>query len=216
MLPWDLSDEERGAIVQYLKTFSPRWQTEMPGERIKPESPDPWPGREAEAIKVGEKLYHLSGVELDPASRQPRAVLAGCNACHPSYLTRDEIVSLSQRVLGKRPDLRPDMHRAVRKESEYRIGETKLGFVATDFLFHPVKNGTAPDALFRTIAAGIGGTAMPTWKGSVKDEDLWALAHYVGHLAALRDTPAGEALRAKLDQGNNPEPTETPPASGRH
>jgi hypothetical protein len=39
---------------------------------------------------------------------------------------------------------------------------------------------------------------MPTWKGSLKDSDLWALVHYVRRLALLRDTPAGGALQRRL------------------
>ena len=198
MLPWDLPDQQRRAIVQYLKTFSPRWARETPGERVLPDGADPWLGREAEAIEVGEKIYHLSGVELDPATNQPKAILAGCNACHPSYLSAAELTALSTRVLHKPAEPRANPHRPAFKESEYLVDDTKVGFLPTDFLFHQVKNGTAPLALFRTIAAGIGGTAMPTWKGSVKDDDLWALVHYVRHLISLRDTDAGNRLKAKL------------------
>ncbi len=73
-----------------------------------------------------------------------------------------------------------------------------MWILPTDFLFHPIKNGTDPLTLFRTIAAGVGGTAMPTWKGSLKDADLWALVHYVRRLALLRDTPAATALQRRL------------------
>jgi mono/diheme cytochrome c family protein len=198
MLPWDISARERKAIVQYLKTFSPRWKNEGPGEPIKPDQPDPWKGREAEAIAVGEKIYHLAGVELDPATKQPKTVLAGCNSCHPSYLSAPELEALSQKMLQKPAPVRERASRPAFKESEFAVGETKVGFLPTDFLFHPIKNGATPEALFRTIAAGIGGTAMPTWKGSVKDEDLWALVHYVQHLSQMRDTAAAVALRNKL------------------
>jgi mono/diheme cytochrome c family protein len=199
MLPWDISDRERRAIVQYIKTFAPIWQTQGPGDPIKPDAPDPWVGREAEALATGEKIYHLAGVELDPTTKQAKAVLAGCNACHPSYLTARELTALSERVLQKPAQPRADAHRPAYKPSEsIKVGDTMVGFLPTDFLFHRVKNGTAPEALFRTIAAGIGGTAMPTWKNSVKDEDLWALVHYVRHLVGLRDTAAAAALRTKL------------------
>lgn len=202
MLAWDISERERKAVVQYVKTFAPIWATATPGEPVVPDQPDPWRGREAEALAVGEKIYHLAGVELDPATNQPRAVLAGCNACHPSYLSGADLAALSARVLRRPVESRADPHRPELKESEYVVrdgqGATKVGFLPTDFLFHEVKRGTRPVDLFRTIAAGIGGTAMPTWKGQVKDEDLWALAHYVRHLIGLRDTPAGAALKAKL------------------
>jgi mono/diheme cytochrome c family protein len=200
MLPWDLSDHERRAVIQYIKTFSPAWTAGAPGDPIKPDVEDPWiaPAKEAEALALGSKIYHLAGVEMDPTTNQPRAVLAGCNACHPSYLPPAELEALSAQVLRKPATPRENPHRPALKESEFKVGDNKVGFLPTDFLFHRIKNDTSPVALFRTIASGIGGTAMPTWKGQVKDEDLWALVHYVGHLIALRDTAEGDALRAKL------------------
>lgn len=197
MLPWDLGERERNAVVQYIKTFSERWKTETPGERIKPDGTDPWAGRESEAIEVGKKLYHLSGVEKD-AQGNMKSVLAGCNACHPSYLGKDELAALGSKVLGAPPAVRDDLFRPALKESEYTVGDKKIGVLPTDFLFHPIKTGTEPVSLFRTIAAGIGGTAMPTWKGSLKDEDIWAIVHYVKSLADARGTPGGAALQASL------------------
>src|SRR5207248_5164238 len=54
-----------------------------------------------------------------------------------------------------------------------------------------------PD-LYRTIAAGIGGANMPTWKGALKEEELWGLVYYVKSLMDLKDTPAAAELTAKL------------------
>jgi mono/diheme cytochrome c family protein len=203
MQPWDLSDRERYAVVQYLKTFSERWKTEPPGERVVADTPDPWIGREAEAARVGETIFHLAGVEMDPVTKQPKTVLAGCNVCHPSYLTRDELATLGRQVLGRATEPRPQAYRPERKESEYRVKDVAIGFLPTDFLHHTIKNGATPEALFRTIAAGVGGTAMPTWKGSLRDQDLWALTHYVARLASMRDTPGGAALQAKLLRPGN-------------
>ncbi|HEY0713790.1 MAG TPA: cytochrome c, partial [Polyangia bacterium] len=169
MLAWDISDRERRAIVQYIKTFSPRWKTEPVGEPVKADVSDPWQGREAEAIARGEAIYHLSGVEMDAATNSVKTVLAGCNACHPSYLSSTDLDTLSNRILKKPFEVREKPLRPAFKESEYQVGETKVGFLPSDFLFHTMKNGADPTSLFRTIAAGIGGTAMPTWKGSVKD-----------------------------------------------
>lgn len=214
MLPWDMSARERHAVVQYIKTFSPRWTTEAPGEPVKPEVPDPWGGREAAAIARGEMIYHLSGVELDPATSQVKTVLAGCNACHPSYLDGQALTALSDRVLRKPIEQRPNPLRPALKESEYQVDATKVGFLPSDFLFHAMKAGSDPLSLFRTIAAGIGGTAMPTWKGSVKDEDLWALVHYIRHLLALRDTQAGARLRAQLTAASSAAPTAAPSQGG--
>ncbi len=41
---------------------------------------------------------------------------------------------------------------------------------------------TALTDLYRIIAAGIGGANMPTWKGALPENELWALAHYVNSL----------------------------------
>jgi hypothetical protein len=39
---------------------------------------------------------------------------------------------------------------------------------------------------------------MPTWKGAIPEENLWALAYYVQTLVNQRDTPAGRALKEQL------------------
>jgi hypothetical protein len=68
--------------------------------------------------------------------------------------------------------------------------------------------------LYRTIGAGIGGAAMPQWKGSLPEDSLWALVYYVQSLASLRGTPAALELRHKLDsQGPWALPTQKAPLS---
>lgn len=198
MLAWDITPGERHAIVQYIKTFSERWKTETPGEKIMPEAPDPWQGKEAEAIELGRRLYHLSGVEMDPATQQPKTIFAGCNTCHPSYLTRSDLTAMAQKSLGQPVEFRERMYLPDMKPTEYKVGDHAVGMIPTDFLFHVIKNGTEPVALFRTIAAGIGGTAMPQWKGALPDASLWALAHYVRSLAELRGTAEAAALQMAL------------------
>lgn len=88
-----------------------------------------------------------------------------------------------------------------------------------DFLFHRVKSAYPVGAqvhegdrrfaayteqmqredLYRTIGVGIGGAAMPGWKGVLPEEKLWALTYYVQSLIQLRDTPEGMALRKALE-----------------
>ena len=199
MLPWDITAPERMAIVQYLKVFSPRWKDEAPGDKVNPDGADPWVGKEAEAVALGAQLYHLTGAKMDQASGQPVHIYAGCNACHPSYVAGDEIVRMGQAALGQKVELRENPYQPVAKESEFQADGHKQSILATDFLYQRVKNGTTPVSLYRTIAAGIGGTAMPYWKAAVKDADLWALAHYVRSLAEIRGTPAAAAMRAKLE-----------------
>jgi mono/diheme cytochrome c family protein len=35
---------------------------------------------------------------------------------------------------------------------------------------------------------------MPSWKGSLPEEDIWALVHYVRSLVDTKDTPAATRL----------------------
>ena len=206
MLPWDLGVRERQAVVAFLKTFSPRWREELPGEPIKPGGPDPWVGKRAEAIAHGETLYHLSGALTDPESGELKAVYPGCNVCHPSYLEPQALGALSQRLLGTPALERENLARPTLKESSYALGEINLSILPPDFLFHPVKNGDSPAELFRTIAAGVGGTAMVGWKGTIKDEDLWALAHYIRSLLEKRDTASAIELKTRLLGAKKPAP----------
>ena len=128
-------------------------------------------------------------------------VLAGCSNCHPSYITRDERVALATKYMGAPPAEMAgleDMYRPSLKASEYLVGEHTVQILPIDFLFHPVKNGATAPELYRTIAAGVAGAAMPTWKGILSDEGLWALTHYVKSLVDLRNSAEAVALRQTL------------------
>ena len=199
MLPWDLPPQERFAVIQYIKTFSPRWQEEKLGRPIAV-AKDPWVGNEAEAVEVGKRIYHLTGAQND-ASGNLKYLMAGCSGCHPSYITRDERVALSQRYTGAPPAAMAeleDMYRPALKASEYVVGDRQLQIIPTDFLFHQVKNGTRLEELYKTITSGIAGAAMPAWKGVLSDEALWALTHYVKSLVDLRGSNAAVAQRRSL------------------
>lgn len=211
MLAYDLPEEDRYAVIQYLKTFSPRWKEEAPGEPIAI-SEDPWKGRTAEAIERGKAVYHVMAKDH-----------AGCASCHPAYVTRAELSQLYEQVTGRALTAFPrDLYRARPRESEYPIdkdpatNETTraLKVMPVDFLLQKTKTvwplgaivEGAPyteerqrEDLYRVIGAGIGGAAMPQWKGALPEENLWALVYYVQSLVNLRDTPEGRALRAKLD-----------------
>ena len=105
MLPWDLSDRERHAIVQYLKIFSPRWKEEPPGQRIVPDGPDPWDGHEADALELGKRLYHLTGARMSKTG-QLEQIFAGCSTCHPAYLSKEELAALSRSPVSRRSTAR--------------------------------------------------------------------------------------------------------------
>jgi mono/diheme cytochrome c family protein len=183
MQAWDVPQAELDDLIQYVKAFSPRWRNETAGEPIVP-TPDPWAaGRVAEGIQRGKLVYHG---------------LAQCAvACHPAYATKPEIYAFTKELTKMEVrEFRPNLYDPVAKDSDYG---TKL--LAPDFTFTPPRSGSTPADIYRSIASGIGGTAMPTWKNVLPEADLWALAHYVRSLVELRDTPAAHALRrALLDQ----------------
>ncbi|HEV8266992.1 MAG TPA: c-type cytochrome, partial [Thermoanaerobaculia bacterium] len=156
MLPWsDVPDQDIFDIIQYIKTLAPRWAEDSPGEAIVPGA-DPWgDARKAEAVSRGLKVYHG---------------FAQCLLCHPAYADEAAVNAASQELSHREAKLRPDAFHSQLKESDYGV---KL--MPPDFTRDPVRSGeTLPD-LYRTIASGIGGTAMPAWKGALPEEDIWAM-----------------------------------------
>jgi hypothetical protein len=54
---------------------------------------------------------------------------------------------------------------------------------------------------------------MPTWRGSLPEEEIWALVHFVDSLVAMKGTEAAFQLSSRLrteDAGWTP-PAEQPP-----
>ena len=210
MLSWDVPKVERNDIIQYIKTFSPRWQSEEEYGTPIEISADPWEGKASAAIARGKQVYHVA------------VGGAGCSGCHPAYATRAEISRLTQQATGQPvQEFSETMYQSSLKESEYPLEVDEKGemtkpyqILPVDFLTQTVKSapplgtlidGRAYDAktqredLYRTIGAGIGGAAMPQWKGALPEESLWALVYYVQSLISLRDTPGALELRRKLD-----------------
>jgi mono/diheme cytochrome c family protein len=263
MLEWDVPDGELNNIIQYVKTFSPKWLKEKPGAPIVP-PPDPWTGQEQAAIQRGKELYHVT---------------TQCAGCHPNYATKDDIASMTMKLKKFQvTTFREDMYGSILKESEYRTtvrppdepattvhakhegkggeghglsGEGAKGaahgaahgkaakteekpnyyFVSIlppDFTRQPLRSGTELEDLFRTIAAGVGGTAMPSWKATAAytdpstgekwdgDKDIWALSHYVKSLVKLNGTKEADSLRDKFARQPNfvPPPPPFEPAAG--
>jgi mono/diheme cytochrome c family protein len=191
MLAWDIPEPVLDAIIQYIKTFSTKWQEDEPGEPILgSDAKDPWQGKQAEAVERGMKVYHAK---------------AQCASCHPSYETKTVITEAFRELSPDAPvSFRNEMYQPDLKESNHRIREFDREHVAKilppDFLFNAIRSGTSVEEIYRVIASGVGGTAMPVWKGNdaVSDEDLWAMAHYVKTLADMKDTPNGRELRDRL------------------
>lgn len=175
MLPWDLSDEQLYAVVQYIKTFSEVWKDGKPGEMMEM-SKDPWGVQKAsEAIAQGEKIYHG---------------LAQCYSCHPSYTSMDKISQYSEELTGSAvTSLRDHVNVSTNLDSSYG---TKV--MPPDFTKTHIKTGGAIKDIYWVLGVGVGGTAMPSWKGVLSpsgdpeesERNQWALAYYVNHLYELK------------------------------
>jgi len=179
MLPWsDVPQKDLWDIIQYIKTFSPRWADGKPGEPVVAGA-DPWgEAQKTVATTRGSKVYHG---------------FAQCLLCHPSYEPAEVVNAASMELSKREAQMRPDAFHSTLKESDYGVK-----IMPPDFTRDPIRSGEKLTDLYRTIASGIGGTAMPAWKGALPDEDIWAMAYYVRSLIEIRDTPAANALKERL------------------
>lgn len=188
MLSWEIPDDELARIVVFIKTFAPaRWEKKTRGFDPVKAIPadtwpaDPWQGREKEAIREGKLVYHLK---------------AQCVSCHPGYETKVDLYALGPETRSQVEGLRDRYHEPVIQESS----DYGVPVMPPDFTFSPlrsIRQGHAPEDLFRVVSYGVY-PVMPPWKGVLSDADLWALAHYLQSLIALRDTPELAALKARL------------------
>jgi len=189
MPPFDLlPDRTINALVAYVKTFSPKWQEQSPAPPI-PVFDDPYRGDtdKSAAIARGEIIYHGYAV---------------CWSCHPAYLPPDKINAACVAVGSPpREAFRPNL-----LEADVKPNVEGESVFPPDFRRDFVRSGAGVEDLYRSIAAGITGTAMPTWVDSmsvpghkpgdvplVQPADLWALAYYVQSLIAQKP--------AKLKEG---------------
>jgi len=198
MLAWDgVPEGKLQQIMQYVKTFSPRWKDEEPGEPI-PTSDDPWKGRTGEAVARGKLVYHG---------------MARCQGCHPAYAPRSFIFQATKELTGEgSTDFREAMYHPELKESDYGVK-----ILPPDFTFNElrsIREDHRLEDLHRVISAGVGGTAMPTWHGSLPEEDIWALVHFVSSLVTLKGTEEGRRWRDEnvaADARWKPPPAAKPP-----
>jgi mono/diheme cytochrome c family protein len=179
MLAWEVPAAELDDLIQYVKAFAPRWREEKPGDPLLATA-DPFAAHDDQGIARGKRVYHG---------------LAQCaTACHPAYVTKAEIYTFTKELTGAAvSEFRSDLYLPVAKDSDY-------GFkiLPPDFTFNELRSGIAVADIYRVISSGVGGTAMPTWKNVLPEADLWAMAHYVRSLVALRGTPAAAALATAL------------------
>jgi len=92
-------------------------------------------------------------------------------------------------------DFRQDMYGSELTKSEYGVKLLPPDFTRTDL--RSVRPDHRLEDLYRVIASGVGGTAMPTWRGALPEEELWALVRFVDSLVKLKGTDAPRQLRAE-------------------
>ena len=194
MYPWAVSEQRLHDIVQYIKTLSPEdegWRDPVNeiGEPV--ETPDdPWtaPGGEGQkaAIEAGRVAYHH----------------VQCYSCHPAYVAGAEINRI--RGLPEDTPYGADLHLSkLKRDSAFEVEGYKVAIPSPDFTWHTLRAGRTARDVYQTIAAGIGGAGMPTWKGAMPDEDIWAIAHYVRWLVdTYKDKPERAAFMAGLRAGD--------------
>ncbi len=68
-----------------------------------------------------------------------------------------------------------------------------------DLARRPLKAGDGPEAIYRTLATGVGGTGMPSYLDALTPEELWTLVRYVETLrpAGMVDSPARDELAGR-------------------
>jgi cytochrome c oxidase cbb3-type subunit I/II len=177
MPAWDLVPvDERRAIVAYIRTFSEAWNA--PPGAVVAIPPDPFRKRPEQGVEEGERVYHG---------------LAACSSCHPAYVAHARIAEHMKAADITVGSFRASLYEPVTKESDW--GQP---IRPPDFLVDRVKAGSDRQSLVRTIATGVGGTAMPSWGTSLKPRQLWGLAYYIESLVAMRDTEKSRALQREL------------------
>jgi hypothetical protein len=235
-------DDELENIIPYIKTFSPKWLKGKPGKAVIAPH-DPWVSREAAAIQRGKELYHVTtqcaGCHPNYATRDDIAQMTARIKKFQVTGFREDMYGAVLKESEYRTTLRPpdepppEAHAAKRKhaakgdeaegtkeadtaEAHYFV----VSILPPDFLRSELRSGdTLPD-LYRTIACGVGGTAMPAWIATAPyvdsstgehwdgEKDIWALAHFVRSLVEMKAAPPrADAFRKKLIE----QPPFTPP-----
>ncbi|GEM_PF-380469 len=211
MPDWPLLPEQTvDALVAYIKTFSTKWHERQPASAI-PRVDDPFRSvvDKSDAIRRGELMYHG---------------FANCWSCHPGYVPETRLNEyLVTMEVGRRESFRPGLNQSERTVST----EGEVAY-PPDFKRAFLRAGTTVDDLYRSIAAGITGTAMPTWVDTmdikaahggvlVQPADLWAIAYYVQSLVQQRPAKLGEGQTAVRNRpqtlyfnGEIPPPAEIP------
>ncbi|MBY0515950.1 MAG: c-type cytochrome [Bacteriovoracaceae bacterium] len=186
MLPWDISDERLDAVTQYIKTFAPQvWEgaDKTLGTKIEA-TPDPYgPGKKAEAIARGAKVYHI---------------VAQCTTCHRAYASKSDISNWNKEINGSPiASFDSNLYELKPQDSEY---DYKV--IPPDFTYHPLRSIFSTEDIYQRLLYGVSGSGMPGWKDVVADDDIWALTYYVESLRELKSNTQARDAFLKSIEGN--------------
>lgn len=127
------------------------------------------------AIEEGKKVYHADAM---------------CWSCHQAYVPKGELAELT------------GMGESDFTELDYtvKLQETEWGFksLPPDFTWNTIRSAETVEEIAHRLAAGVGGTAMAAWQGTITDDQIWAVAHYVHYLKSLKDTDARKELMDRI------------------
>lgn len=182
MLPWDMHEDQMDAVIQYIKTFAPQvWEgkDKMPGVKLVA-TVDPFGmARKTAAIELGKQIYHTD---------------ASCQTCHRAYVSHDELSQLSEQAgSGPLTEFDPELYMTKTQDSEYGYAT-----LPPDFTWHSVRSAKNVNEIYMRLISGVGGTTMPSWKGTLTDEQIWAVAYYVKSLMDMKGEL--EVRKAFMDQ----------------
>lgn len=182
MLAWDMSDTQMDQVIQYIKTFAPAvWEgkDKKIGEPIVA-TIDPFgEAHKSAAIERGAQVYH---------------VVAQCQSCHRAYVSKDELSAMNKKINNEAiKEFDENLYEVKLQDSEHLVKT-----LPPDFTWHSVRSASTVEELYVRIAAGVGGTAMPSWKDTISNEDLWAVSHYVRYLMDMKDSPSREEFMSKI------------------
>ena len=184
MLPWDIEEPRLNAVIQYIKTFAPAvWEEEgaQLGEELKP-TKDPYGIAHREfAIQKGKEVYHA---------------VAQCYTCHRAYEPKSEIQKWQRKYNGEAEELDDEIYELKGQDTDYAYKA-----LPPDFTWHKLRSiydKTRVEDLYIRLASGVNGAAMPSWKGVIEEDEIWALAYYVEHLMSLKGTAGRKELLGKL------------------
>lgn len=183
MLPWDIGDKRLDAVTQYIKSLAPQvWEDKEAnlGAPIVAKGDPFGMARRTHAVKKGAAVYHIK---------------AQCQTCHRAYASKEQIVAMGKEI-GEEvsmSDFAEDMYKLKLQETEY-------GYKALppDFTWHDIRSASTVEEIYVRLASGVSGTTMPSWKDTIEDNEIWAVAYYVKALMELKDKSGRKKFMSQM------------------